>query len=282
MKKIIIPTDFSENAFISLKYAAELFKYQQSDFYILHAYADEVYSSEDSITAEIVETNKASVKKESNRRLEEIKYEIQSIYSNPKHNFHTVSAFGYLIDEVNDLAERENADLIITSTRGRTNDRQMTFGSNTLQIIKYVQCPVLSIPENYQFSDPKNLLFPTNYLLPYQRRELKLVGEIARSFSAKVHMLHVSRFMQETLRQKSNKETIVEQLYNLSIDYHQEELMDKTEAIKKKIEELDIDLLILVNSRHSYLENILYTSTIDKIGLNPKIPFLVLQNFHRY
>ncbi|HER39641.1 MAG TPA: universal stress protein, partial [Salinimicrobium catena] len=45
MRKIIIPTDFSENAFNALKFAAELFKYERSDFFILHAYADEVYNT---------------------------------------------------------------------------------------------------------------------------------------------------------------------------------------------------------------------------------------------
>jgi len=183
---------------------------------------------------------------------------------------------------VNDLAEKENADLIVTSTRGITNDRKLTFGSNTLQIIKYVQCPVLSIPGEYHFSDPKKILFPTNYLLPYQRRELKLVSGIARSFCSEMHMLYVSRFSQETLRQKDNKNVIFEQFYDIKVEQHQEELLEKTEAIQRMIEELKVDLLILVNSRHSYLENILYSSTIDKIGLHPKVPFLVLQNFHRY
>lgn len=281
MRKIIVPVDFSENAFNALKYACELFKYEKSEFYILHAYADEVFNSETTITPEFLEEYKESVRKNSDRELEQVKSRILDLFPNPKHNFFVRSAFGLLIDEVNDLADKENADLIVTSTRGLTNDRKLTFGSNTLQIIKYVQCPVLSIPENYEFSDPRHILFPTNYLLPYQRRELKLLGGIARSFCAEVHMLYVSRFAQETYRQKDNKEAILEQLYDVKVHFHHEELMEKTEAIQKMIAQLKIDLLILVNSRHSYLENILYKSTIDKIGLDPRVPFLVLQNFHR-
>ena len=41
-------------------------------------------------------------------------------------------------------------------------------------------------------------------------------------------------------------------------------------------------MLVMVNTRHSYLENILYTSTIQKIGLHIKIPFMVFQNLPRY
>lgn len=281
MRKIIVPTDFSENAFNALKYAAELFKYERSEFYVLHAYAGEVYDFEGVVSPDFLEEYKTTIKEKSDGELTSILNRIKELYSNPKHSYHSVSKFGLLIDEVNDLAERENADLIITSTRGVTNDRKLTFGSNTLQIIKYVQCPVLSIPENFQFSDPQRILFPTNYMLPYQRRELKLLGGIARSFCSEVHMLYVSRFSEVTLRQEDNKQGILEHFYDVKVQQHREELLEKTEAIQKMIEDLKIDLLVLVNSRHSYLENVLYSSTIDKIGLHPKIPFLVLQNFYR-
>lgn len=281
MRKIVIPSDFSENAFNALKFAVELFKNERSEFYILHAYADEVYMNEGVLTQEFLDEFKATTKQNSDKELEKICEQITAEFHNPRHRFHTISAFGLLVDEVNDLAERENADIIVTSTRGKSNDRKITFGSNTLQIIKYVQCPVLSIPESYTFSDLKKILFPTNYLLPYQRRELKLVGELARSFCSEVHMLYVSKFPIDSFRQKDNQQAIEEQFYDVKIQYHQVSDKEKTEAILETIDTLEIDLLILVNSRHSYLENVLYKSTLDKIGLHPKIPFLVLQNFHR-
>ena len=280
MKKIVIPTDFSENAFNALKYAAELFRHDQCEFFLLHAYADEVYAND--ITSEdILLKNKEAVKKNSEKEIDKLIRKLEQQFSNPRHTFKASSAFGLLVDEVNDLVEKENADLIITSTRGKTNDRRLTFGSNTLQIIKYVQCPVLSIPEDFKYTDPKRILFPTNYMLPYQKRELKLVGDLARVFGIEVQMLHVSRFATETFRQKNNRLLIEEQLNDVEIRFSRENKLDKTEAILKAIDERAVDLLILVNSRHSYLENVLYHSTIDEIGLHPKVPFLVLQNFHR-
>ena len=41
-------------------------------------------------------------------------------------------------------------------------------------------------------------------------------------------------------------------------------------------------MLVMINTRRSYLENVLYTSTIQKMGLQVQIPFLVLQNLPRY
>ena len=281
MRKIILPTDFSENAFNALKYAAELFKYERSDFYLLHAYADEIYNTEGLLTQEFMDEFKETTRKNSEQELEKIRSRITELFPNPRHKFYVIASFGMLIDEVNDLVDRENADIIVTSTRGKTDDRKMTFGSNTLQIIKYVQCPVLSIPEKYEYNDPKKILFPSNYMLPYQKRELKLAGDLARVFGSEIHMLYISHFPLESFRQKDNQLAIKEQFYDVKQEFHQVDEQEKTQAILTAIKDLEIDLLILVNSRHSYLENVLYQSTLDKIGLHPKIPFLVLQNFHR-
>ena len=40
MRKVVVPSDFYENALYALKYACQLFKYTMSDLYILHDYAD--------------------------------------------------------------------------------------------------------------------------------------------------------------------------------------------------------------------------------------------------
>lgn len=278
MRKIVIPTDFSANAFNALKYAVELFKYEKSEFFLLHAYADEVYNHETVISRELLEEVKENTLKRSRVELDKITEEIKKISPNPRHAFQQVSAFGSLVDEINDFVIKENIDLAVMGTRGHTDDRKITFGSNTLQVLKYVQCPVLSIPADYAYKRPDNLLFPSNYLVPYQKRELKLVAEIAKSYRSQIHMLYISKFPAESLRQKDNQLFLKEQFYLTNFHFHWEDAPEKFEAITRFIDKLEIDMLILVNSRHSYLENILYSSTIDKIGMHPKIPFLVLQN----
>ncbi len=281
MRKIVIPSDFSENAMNALKYAVELFKHEISEFHILNAFAEEVYSNKEILTRAAMESAKEELQVKYENQLEKILKEIQEFSPNPRHTFHSHVAFGYLIDELNELVDKEEADIAVMGTRGKTNDRQLTFGSNTLQVIKYVQCPVLAIPENYKFHDLENILFPTNFMLPYQKRELKLVAEISKSFPAIIHMLYISNFPIESLRQKENLEFIKTQFLEEYFQYHRVDEAARKSVIFEQLEHLKIDLLVMVNSRYTYLENILYESTIDKISLYPKIPFLVLQNFYR-
>jgi len=277
----VVPTDFSDNAFNAVKYASQLFEYEESEFFILHAYADEVYNYEDLPTQKFLDELKLSTLKSSKEELKIIIERIKEILPNPKHSYKPISAFGILVDEVNDLIIKENADLTVMGTMGLTNNRHITFGSNTLQVIKYVQSPILCIPEDYQYKSLKNLLFPTNYMIPYQNRELKLVAEISRENKTTVHMLYISKFPLESYRQKANQLLLKEQFYETQFQFHRIDEDEKTKAIILFINKLNIDILIMVNSRYTYLENIIYQSTVDKIGLHPQIPFLVLQNFQR-
>lgn len=281
MRKIVIPSDFSPNAFNALKYAVELFKEEVCEFYLLHAFAEEVYNDEDAITAETIEEVKANLREKYERRLKEKVDKILKHSKNPDHKFHTVAPFGYLIDEINELVNKVKADLVIMGTRGKTNNSQLTFGSNTLQVIKYVQSPVLSIPENYKFKPLENILFPTNFMLPYQPTELKLAADIGRSFNAEIHMLYISKFDLESLRQKENLKLIQEHFDEEKFHIHRVDGNDRAGVITKQEEHLNIDLLVMVNTRYTYLEDILFETTIDKVSLYPRIPFMILQNLHR-
>ncbi|HIC31620.1 MAG TPA: universal stress protein, partial [Flavobacteriaceae bacterium] len=50
------------------------------------------------------------------------------------------------------------------------------------------------------------------------------------------------------------------------------------EVINTFISDLEIDLLVMVNYKHSILEKLLNEPVIKKIGFNPLIPFLVIPN----
>jgi len=281
MRKILIPTDFSENSMNAVKYATELFKYERSEIYLLHAFSDSVYEAKAILVDEIFEELQQNALQKAKENLEKTQKEILVFSPNPKHNIHTIAEFGLLVDSVNDWVEKENIDVVVMGTKGETADKKITFGSNTLQVIKYVKCPVLAIPAVYGDVHPKNILFPTDYQLPHKRRELKLVSSIAKCFVSKVNFLYVSKFPSLSLRQEDNKSFLEASFCENQITFQQKNGTDVTKAINTFVIENPIDMLVMVNTRHSYLENILYQSTIEKIGLHIDIPFLVLQNLAR-
>jgi nucleotide-binding universal stress UspA family protein len=281
MRKIVVPTDFSDNAYNALKYACEIFKYERSEIFIIHAFADEVYQLGNIKERSILEKKKDEVEQKTAAALEELMRKIKEYAPNPKHTYTSIATFGSLIDEVNDLVERENTDIVVMGTRGAANDKSNTFGSNTLNVMKYVQCPVLAIPENYRYHPPKELLFPSNYLIPYKRRELKLLCELTGSFRSTIHLLYIDPMKNLSLRQEDNQDFLKSELRKAHLVFETTPEKDKTMAITKYIVHQNIDMLVMVNTRHSHLEDLLMPTTLNKIGLHLKIPFLVLQNLSR-
>ncbi len=281
MRKVLIPTDFSDNSLNAIRYALELFKYERSDFFIIHAYADNVYESETFSDREAFTVIKEKVKAQTEDELKKIIKKIKKWSPNPKHKYTTFSLFGTLIDEANEVVDSENIDVLVMGTKGETNDRNITFGSNTLQVMKYVKCPVLAVPVGCKPYPPNHVLFPTDFLLPFKKRELKLVSTIARSFVADINFLHVMNFDNLSFRQEDHKALLESCMGKNKVLFHKIKGSSLTSAIDAFIEKHQIDLLVMVNSRHSFLEDYLYQSTIDKIGLHIKIPFLVLQNLSR-
>lgn len=281
MRKILIPTDFSDNAMNALNYALELFKYERSDFYIMHAYQDKIYADTSLLENETLDKVTKIISDKSQQQLENTLKKINTISPNPRHKYNIISANSLLMDEADKIVDEENIDIVIMGTRGETDDRKLTFGSHTLQVLKYVQCPVLAIPANYKYTQPKHILFPTDYMIPYKRRELKLLCEMAFSYRAVIDMLYISKSKKLSIRQENNQKFIKETLHKNSLNFKTISGKNISNAIYKYLKEHKIDMLVLVNTRQSFLESILFQSTIDKMSLHIDIPFLTLQNVRR-
>jgi nucleotide-binding universal stress UspA family protein len=281
MRKIIITTDFSANAFNALKYACQLFKHEECEFYIVHAYADEVYQRSREVKRSVFEELKEVTHMESESGLTDIKKALIEISTNPKHSFKTISLFATLTDALNDLVNEKDIDMVVMGTRGRSEAQPYKFGSNTLHVMKYVQCPVMAIPKSYGFQVPRNILFPTNYLIPYKRRELQLLCEVADSYKSVITMLYIDPVEHLSLRQEDNMKLLKECLYKPKLLFETGPQDDKASVILNHIRKHNIHLLVLLNSRHTHAEELLYTSTIEKLGTELEIPYLVLQNLSR-
>ena len=281
MKNILIPTDFSDNAMNAIRFALEFFKYEITEFHFMHVYEDEVYNNDELLKETSFKEVLEIVSNQSQLQLELLLKEVIKIAPNPRYKYHTISAYNSLIDEVDTIVLGKNIDLIVMGTQGESSHKSFAFGSNTLQVLKYVTCPVLAIPELYVYTQPKHVLFPTNYLIPYRRRELKLLSNMLSPFRSVIDMLYISRSKKLSRRQEDNKSFLESELSENQLNFKTVESKDITQTIYDYIENNKIDLLVMVNTRHSFLEDMLFRCKVDDICLHTQIPFLALQNIRR-
>jgi len=118
-------------------------------------------------------------------------------------------------------------------------------------------------------------------MIPFKRRELKLLCEMASPYRAVIDMLYISKTEKLSMRQEDNRDFVKETLCKNTINFKVAKSKDILDTIYKYIKENNIDMLVMVNTRHSFLENIIFQSTIDELSLNLNIPLLALQNMKR-
>jgi len=280
MRTVLLPTDFSENAFNAITYAVHLFKHEQIEFKVLHAYADEVYEQTHGYNLEAFELYKSKVEEASDRHLQETVNKMRVLSPNPKHNYTYESSFSTLIDCINSWVEKTRAEVVVMGTQGKSSDTK-EFGSYTVQTMKYVRCPVIAVPKVYHEPYPKRILFPTDFNVPFKKTDLKLVSTIAKNFACKVQFLYVTGSDSLSLRQQKNIELLADFFTKGTYELVQKDGLSLVNVINEYVENNQVDLLTMVNHHHSFLEDLLYHQTITRIAHSTQIPFLVLQNLDR-
>ncbi|MBU2927651.1 universal stress protein [Winogradskyella psychrotolerans] len=281
MLTILLPTDFSKNSKNAIKYALEFFKYQQVKFIVMHAYRNEFYDHDELVSRDVFETVLDKVKTESQNNLDKLLTELQQIAPNPRYTYHSISAYNTLVEEANAIADDHNIDLIVMGTKGKSNARNIVFGSQTFQVLKYVDCPVLAIPENYTNTQPKKIIFPTNYLMPYKRRELKLLSILATSYRSDIDVVYISTSPKLSIRQEDNQSFIKDTLASNNVRFTVINSKNIENTITNYIKDNQIKMITMINTQHSFLEDMLFPSTLDKVSLGLEIPLLAFQNATR-
>lgn len=281
MRKIIIPTDFSDNALNAIKYALELFKYDKSEVYFLHAFEDEIYKDAEEQRSDDLSDVSEHIRKRTTQSLDNLIKEVYEIWPNPRHSYHPVASQHSIVDAIDILTDTINADIIVMGTKGKTDSKSAILGSNTLKVMRYVAAPVLAIPDGFEYIQPKQIVFATNYLIPYKRRELKLLCDLAVPYRANIDMIYVAKTPTLSLRQEVNRQFMEDALCKNTIHFKHVASTNVYRGINDYCDKTEADMLVMVNSRDTYLEEILFNSTVDAVALQSKIPLLTLQNIRR-
>jgi len=276
MKKVLLPTDFSENSWNAIKYALQLFKDEVCTFYLLNTYTPIIYHVEYAIKNPLVFGLEDAIKIASLEGLEEISNRIKKEFSNPKHTIAQISSFNTLVNEIEQLHAGNIMDFIIMGTKGATGVAEVLFGSNTVHVFKNAKCPILAIPDNFAFEKPLEILFPSDYEVSFQDKHLMPIKNIASTYHSRINILYVSHGSDLNENQKENQkilDTYFKDIAHLFHEIHNKSIPDAISSFQLKTR---VNLLVMINNKHSFFENLFFKSTINQIGFHLNIPFLVI------
>ncbi len=276
MKKIILPTDFSDNAHNAIRYAVTLFEEVECTFYLVHTYTPAIYQAEYVLHSPgqigLGDVHQTRVLTQLAKLMEKLDRE----FKNPKHIFVPHAAFNTLVDEIRETAEKERADLVIMGTKGATGAKEILFGTNTVHVIKKATCPVLAIPPGFEFEKPKEILFPTDYEVDFSKERLKLLLDIAEKHISSIEVLHVSGGGNLSEGQLENKQKLNYILAKTAHLFHEVPNQRIVDAINSFQMKKRMNLLVMIRNKHTFLERLFIEPVIKKIGFHITVPFMVI------
>ncbi len=276
MKKVILPTDFSYNAYNAISYAMNLLKDEEATFYLLNTYTPAIYQTEYLLHSPGQIGLGDIYQSESINQLEELQKQLQKEFKNPKHTIITHSAFNILVDEVSSMVANEEADMVIMGTQGATGAKEIFLGTHTVHVIKKATCPVIAIPADFDYETPLEILFPTDYEVAYSEEQLKALLDLAELHKSRINVIHISSGYDLTEIQSENKaklEKILEKIPHLFHDLPNQEIITGINNFQLKNK---MNMLVMIQNKHTFLESLFIEPVIKKIGFHVSIPFMVI------
>ena len=277
MKNILIPTDFSDNAWNALKYALELFKKSTCTFHITHINPIMSYTGARTSMLASPEVFEVPILKESREKLKKLLKEIERFPINTKHTFKTLAVQEFFTDSIKKQVKEKNIDLIVMGTKGASGLKEMTMGSNTGDVMTKVKCPLLAVPENSIYHRPKEITFPTSYHISYDIKVLDDLKEIAILNHSAIRFLHISTKGEILNEEQLKNQTFLNDYFSeVEHTFHEVTGQKLEAAVQSFTEESAIDMIAMVAKNLNFLQRILFRPAVEKISYHTDIPFLVL------
>lgn len=278
-KKILLPTDFSKNAWNALKYASELYKNEAVDFYLLNAFLINTYSTDDLITSHL-EVNKFNeAERLSKKELLKLMTKIEMLSVPSHHTYHTYSELNSPLEAVKNFVEKKDIDLVIISNKGETDAIDVLIGTNSIDIMEKVRnCPVFLIPSGTVFKEPNEIVFPTSFKTHYKRRELSHLYEVSKITNAPVRILHAGTEENLTKEQQEKRVLLEECFDGISYTFHFLENGDVQKGLNLFTQSRNSEMISFINKKHTFFGNLFSRPMVKELGFNTKVPVLVLHD----
>lgn len=219
-----------------------------------------------------------TMRKTALKDLIDLKKMIERVNANAHHNFKIIISNYDLQDALEAAIKRYHIQMIVMGTKGASGAKEFLFGSNTVSVIHKIRgCPVLTIPNQYDFVAPKKIAFSTDFNRFYEEKELAPFKEISDLFNSEINIVHLNN--EEHLNEVQEFNTKILENYLQDYNYHFFRIPNHGKIaidINDFIEDQKINMLAMVNYKHSFIEKITREPVIKTIGFQPTIPFLVI------
>lgn len=273
MKKFLVPTDFSDTSKNAARYAVELAQDDPETTIILYNLYDKLAPGSDgSLLTETDEDRKKVL----NQALANLEIEL--------HEISTVR-IEYVAEEGNSLVEsveryvRYNGiDVVIMGITGATRLEQIFMGSNALNMARQGVCPVIIVPPKAEFKKIENVLLASDFKQVRTTTPVAQIKKILEIFKPNLHIVNVDseHYVQLTDEYKAERAWLEKTFEAYNPEFYFIRMFDFLDAISNFTTDHNIDLIITVPRKHSFLSGLYKTSHTKKLAYHSHVPVVAI------
>lgn len=274
MPTLLVLTDFSEAAMHASKYAYKLAQqYNFNRIILYHNYEVIVPATDLPVT---MYDNDDILYREHMQRLAELRESLSGLV-NDSVNIETMTETGFLRENINSVAQKEMADIIVMGMRGKSKLEKILIGSNTVNVAEQSDFPLLIVPDQAPITPIDNILFACDLKKVTKATPADSLSRILNIFQAKLHVLNVHDDNKHSSTETPQEISRLNQMLdNYQPEYHFVSDKDVVSAIMQFARERKISLIITIPKKHGLFEQLFNRSISEKLIYHTDIPLLCL------
>jgi nucleotide-binding universal stress UspA family protein len=255
IKKILVPTDFSETAANALRQAIYLAKLNKAEIKLVHVVSP-VYITGSELTLPYSQTFFNRIKKSTTDHLKKIAADIKEESEN---KISCEVKMGNVGEVINYIAKKEKCDLIIMGTHGTSGVKEFLIGSNAYKVVHNASCPVITVQKKTK-SGFKNIIMPIRLGL-HSRQKVDYAVDLAQVYGSTIHIVGFTDY--KSTSKKEKLKTYVKQvekyLKKLEIDFKSAIIYEDnfTKEILDYAKKNKGDLIAVMNHNHVSLDQLI-------------------------
>lgn len=275
MQKILVPTDFSANAFSAVAYAAEITKITGGTIYLLNV----IEPSLNMATMQTDSRNKNVLKE----RREQLRLLLRSILSVYPVKIIPLISGGGVTQAIVETAKNKKVNMVIMGTTGAGNSKRFLAGSVASGVVANSPFPVLTVPVSFSVGKPQSVVFATNHF-EKSKRILNKVFSIPALFCSTIHIVAFTKGKAERHGDLIYNNEQMEHYRNfLAENYPELKFVsrlvkgdDFETAVEAYCVKNDAGMIIMTSYPKSFLETLFRKSMTRKMAFYSNIPIMAV------
>jgi nucleotide-binding universal stress UspA family protein len=270
MFTILLPSDFSQQSENIMAFAAKITN-NLSDFRLILFHSIYIHG----ITPNMLKEIEDILIKEASHELQNITEKLNKTYKlnvKPEHKI----VFGNPVATILDFSKEQKIDLVLMSRHTTGRLEKALVGSNTLEVLNHITCPVLIVPDITETQRISEIAYATN--LENLEDELYEILPILRLFNAKLTVVHIypEAISGSLFDIKKLTDDITKEMAYDNITFYFSMNNDVVKGLESFIQQNKPDLLVFYTKHRGFWQGLYDKSLTQEMALNENVPLLAI------